>query len=276
MNVWKKFLALLIAVMLLLSVIPVAFAAEIGETESTAESESTPAETTPSAETSAPAETAAPTETPSWRVDYSDLEFQIALANGLNGYEYTIETWTALQKVVEKGSLVLKWRYAQKGVDAAAQAIEDAVAALVKVDYSRLEAALGEVRDLIEKNPDLHDVWGRLDAAVAEAKPLLVSGNQTAVNEAAAEINALLEEWAECADVQQPADVVIQEVEVEVLPTDDYCNIPMHRTWPVLFVISAVLNVALVVVLTYVLVKKRNTTDDTPLVSYDIDDDMDF
>ena len=55
-----------------------------------------------------------------------------------------------------------------------------------------------------------------------------------------------------------------------------YCNIPMHRTWPVLFIVSAVLNVVLIVVLIYVIMRKRNTYDDTPLVSYDIDDDMDY
>jgi hypothetical protein len=70
--------------------------------------------------------------------------------------------------------------------------------------------------------------------------------------------------------------VVIQEVEVEVLPTGDYCNIPMHRTWPIVAIVSVVLNVALIVVLIYVLAKKRNTYDDTPLISYDIDDDMDY
>lgn len=277
MRVWKKFLALLIAVMLLISMMPAAFATETDATESTTAADVS-AETTAPTETTAPAETAAPTEASSWRTDYSELELRIAMANGLNGYEYTSETWTALQEAVKQGNLMIKWRCAQKKVDAAEQAIADAMTALVKMDYSSLDAALNEVYRLIEENPDLHDVWGRLDAAVAEAKPLLVSGDQTAVEEAAAQINALLGELAQhtVEEEQQSVEVVVQEVEVEVLPTDDYCNIPMHRTWPVLFVISAVLNVALVVVLIYVIMKKRNTVDNTPLVSYDIDDDMDF
>ena len=68
----------------------------------------------------------------------------------------------------------------------------------------------------------------------------------------------------------------VQEVEVEVLPTGDYCNIPMHRTWPVMFAVSAVINAILIFMLSYLIVRKKNTDDTTPLVSYDIDDDMDF
>ena len=66
----------------------------------------------------------------------------------------------------------------------------------------------------------------------------------------------------------------MQEVEVEVPPTSDFCNIPKHRTWPVLFAVSAALNVLLFSALSYVLLKKRNTTDNTPLVNYDIEDDV--
>ena len=63
---------------------------------------------------------------------------------------------------------------------------------------------------------------------------------------------------------------------MEILPTNDFCNIPSHHTWPVLFAISLALNVMLVIALVYVIVVKRNTVDNTPLVNYDIDDDMDF
>ena len=63
---------------------------------------------------------------------------------------------------------------------------------------------------------------------------------------------------------------------MEVPPTGDYCNIPQHRTWPVLFLISAVLNVALIAAVIFMQLKKQKTRDDTPLVNYDIDDDMEF
>jgi len=37
-----------------------------------------------------------------------------------------------------------------------------------------------------------------------------------------------------------------------------------------------VLNVGLLVALIYVIMKRRNTVDNTPLVNYDIDDDMEL
>ena len=70
-------------------------------------------------------------------------------------------------------------------------------------------------------------------------------------------------------------EIVTQEVRVEVPPTDDYCNIPAHRVWPVLFFCSFALNVALVAVIAiYISRKKKNQKDDTPLVDYDIEDDL--
>lgn len=230
-------------------------------------------------ETTAPEETTAPAESSvklSTRTDMSKLELQVAMANGLNEYDYTKQTWSVLKKALDRGTMILKGTHGQTVVNETAKEIEAAMADLVKMNYSQLETALGLVYAKIDENPEYHDVWARLDAETAQARPLLVSGDQEAVDEAVAELNALLEELSQMNVTSAEPEVVVQEVEVEVLPTDDYCNIPMHRTWPVLFVISAVLNVALVVILVYVIMKKRNTEDTTPLVSYDIDDDIDF
>lgn len=211
------------------------------------------------------------------RVDMSELQRQVAIANGLNSYDYTYQTWNPLKEALKSGNAILKGSHGQYVVTKTAEDIANAMAGLVRMNYSQLETTLGVVYNKIDENPQLHDVWQRLNAAVDKARPLLVSGDQEAVDASVEELNALLAELAECAvTVDGEPQVVVQEVEVEVLPTDDYCNIPMHRTWPVLFVISAVLNVALIVVLTYVIMKKRNTVDNTPLVSYDIDDDMDY
>lgn len=209
-------------------------------------------------------------------LDYSELELQIGIANGLNAYDYTMESWEPLQKALEVGNKRLAGIYDQGKLDKAAEDIEDAISRLVKMDYSALNAALDAVNSEINKNPLLHDAWYRLDRAAEEAKLLLISGNQQAVNEAAQEINELLAELSQYNKITVEPEVVIQEVEVEVLPTDDFCNIPAHHTWPVLLAVSMVLNVLLVVALIYVIMKKQNTVDNTPLVSYDIDDDMDF
>lgn len=257
LNIWKKLLAAIMALLLMACMVPAALA-----TETTA-----PEETMAAAESSVKLST---------RTDLSKLELQLALANGLNEYDYTKQTWSVLEKAVDRGTQILKGIHGQTVVTETAKEIEAAMADLVRMDYSQLETVLGLVYAKIDENPELHDVWSRLDAETTAARPLLVSGDQEAVDEAVEELNALMEELSQQKVVSGEPEVVVQEVEVEVLPTDDFCNIPMHRTWPVLFVISAVLNVALVVVLTYVIMKKRNTTDNTPLVSYDIDDDMDF
>jgi len=219
----------------------------------------------------------APAALASQTTDYSQLEKQLAIANGLQSFDYTIQTWTPMKKAIDTGERYLKGKYGQQAVNESVAAIEKAMSELVKMDYSRLENTLASVYVKIDEDPQMHDIWVRLNAAVERARPLLVSGKQDAVDKAVTELNALLEELSSYQNnVNREPEIVVKEVEVEVLPTGDYCNIPMHRTWPVLFIGSAVLNVALIVILTYVIVRKRNTYDDTPLVSYDIDDDIDL
>lgn len=248
MSFCRKILAALALACLLLNMVPAAFAADTSNVRLSA------------------------------RVDTSELKRQVAMANSLKAYDYTIETWTPLKKALDKGNDILKGTHGQYAVTNAAQAIETAMGNLVRMDYSALEAALGVVYNKIDENPELHDLCLRMNDAVEQARPLLVSGNQQAVDVMVRKLNELMEE-AEAYPMNGGSaepQIIYEEVEVEVLPTDDFCNIPMHRTWPVLFVISAVLNVALVVVLTYVIMKKRHTVDTTPLVSYDIDDDLDY
>lgn len=245
MNICKKIMAFLILVCLTVNMVPAARAVDLEIRLSAA-------------------------------TDYSELKRQVAIVNGLNAYDYTQQTWDALEEAAKKGNTILKGTHSQKVVSDAAAAIEKARDNLVKMDYSALDQALARVHSKVEEAGVAYEVWYQLTVAAEAARSQTVSGNQEAVNETAQQLNALLEQLEECEGPAREAEVVIQEVEVEVLPKDDYCNIPMHRTWPVLFVISAALNVALIVVLTYVIMKKRQTVDNTPLVSYDIDDDMDF
>ena len=181
-----------------------------------------------------------------------------------------------LRQAVEVGNQRLGGVYDQGKLDKAAQDIANAIEALVKMDYSALIRALDAVYAKIDEDPEKHDLWYRLDKAVDKARPLLISGDQIAVNEAAVQLEAMLKELENYAEPTEEPQIVIQEVEVEVPPTDDFCNIPKHRVWPVLFLISMVLNVAFLAVIVLILTMKRNTTDTTPLVSYDIDEDMDY
>ncbi len=241
MNRCKKLLAAVIAVILLLGAMPEAEATATGV-----------------------------------QVDYSELQLLVGTVNGLNSYDFTRESWEPLQKAVDTGKRYLKGRFGQQAVNEAVTDIEEAMVSLVRMDYSKLESVLAIVHTEIDKNPELHDLWGRLNTAVAEARPLMVSGDQKAVNEAVVQLEQLLAELEAFEEPVKEPEVVIQEVEVEVPPTDDYCNIPSHRLWPILFAASMAANVGLIAGVVYITLKRRNTVDNTPLVSYDIEDDFDF
>lgn len=206
--------------------------------------------------------------------DFSELEYQIGVANGLESYEYTMDTWEVLESAVEAGNQKLARDAKQSEIEGAAEDIELAIENLVKMDYNELLTALDVIYEKIDENPETHDVWYRLDKAVDKARPLLVSGDQEAVDEMVQTLNALIEELTVCETAVADPDVIVQEVQVQVPPTEDFCNIPVHRIWLTLFLVSAALNVLLFAVLGYVLFKKRNAVDHTPLVHYDLDDDL--
>ena len=208
--------------------------------------------------------------------DYSELQEQIGMANSMDSYDYTKESWEVLQKAVEDGNAHLSGEYSQSELNAAAEEIAYAIENLVKMDYSALIDALDLVYAKIDESPEEHDVWYRLDKAVDKARPLLVSGDQEAVDAMAATLGELMKELAACDDTPVEPEVVIREIKVEVPPSSDFCNIPTHRIWPVLFAASGALNILLLAILGFVLFRRHKTTDNTPLVNYDIEEDIDF
>lgn len=206
-------------------------------------------------------------------VDYSALSLNIALTNGLVAADYTAESWQALESALADATAALNSKKQDK-VDACAQALEEAIAGLTRMDCASLEAVLKDVDAFCAGNVQ-SELWEQLVEAVNNGRALLGSGDQEAVNAAAEEINFLLLELKAKIQETSAPEIITQEVQVEVPPTDDYCNIPMHRTWPVLFFCSLALNVALAaLIVVYLSMKKKNQRDDTPLVDYDISDDM--
>ena len=207
-------------------------------------------------------------------INYAELEKQIAIANGLDSADYTAESWGAVAAALETAKTAQSSKK-QDEVDGAAQALQAAVIALTKMDYSELVAALNE-SDSFTESEELTDLWIKLEDAVNRGKELLSSGDQEASNASAAEISALLAQLRAKIDELKTPELVEVEVEVpvEVLPQDDFCNIPVHRVWPLLFFISLALNIVIIIIVVIVSVKRRNQRDDTPLIDYDIDDDI--
>ena len=95
------------------------------------------------------------------------------------------------------------------------------------------------------------------------------------MDQTAEELTTILDRLAALLEVDTEPKVVIQEVPVEVLPEGDYCNVPVHHVWPVLFWVSLALNVLLIGGGVFFAVRKtRNRIDYAPMVEYDIDDDV--
>lgn len=208
-------------------------------------------------------------------IDYSELERQIAIANGLNSATYTDASWDALEAALRVAKRALT-STSQNEVDKAAADLAEAIATLVKMSYADLLGALAEVSAFMKDN-ELADLWQQLLDAVERGKQLLTSGDQEAVNACAAEIRELLQKLKDKLKDLGNGEVIIEKVPVEVVvpPTEDFCNIPMHKVWPILFWISLAFNAAFIGVGAYVFAKKRTKQKDAmPLVDYDINDDV--
>lgn len=205
-------------------------------------------------------------------IDYSELKRQIGIAEGLKAGDYTTDSWELLDLALAKARVLL-YSDSQSEVDAGAKELEDAIAALVRFDTSRLQAAIEEARSLQKEYP-IGSLWESLIRELENGGNLLNSGDQEAVDQCADRIHSLLEEIRkEIANMSQEK-TVIEQVRVEVEPEGPFCNIPIHQLWPILFFISAGLNVILIVLIVVIVRKrKKNEKDDMPLVDYDIDDD---
>ncbi len=213
--------------------------------------------------------TTSPTKPHTGSVDYTELLRQIEIGEGLKKEDYTSASWEVFQKALENAKSLTKSRD-QAAVDNAAEVLAQAISALVKMDYSKLQAAIDSAKKLTE-DEELYRLWNALLEALDKGAGLLTSGDQSAVDAAAAEINELIAAIQARLEELRSKEV-IKEVPVE--PDGPFCNIFSHRVWPILFTISAILNalfIALVVV--YFVRRRKNQKDDTPLVDYQIGDD---
>lgn len=206
-------------------------------------------------------------------IDYTGLEKQITVAEGLKSGEYTTESWDAMQNALAAASDALESKD-QNTVNAAADELKSCIASLTRVDYSKLQQALNDAQVFMESEERV-TLWQQQMDAIDRGKALLTSGDQRAIDEAAAALQTILAQNQAAAESNQNPSIVEVEVPVEVLPEDDYCNIPVHGIWPVLFFVSAALNLALIaLIVVYMVKKKKYNNDDTPLVDYDIGDDF--
>ena len=185
-------------------------------------------------------------------MDTSKLQEQIDIASALQKDGYTDDSWNNLVDALTKGQAALSSK-SQEDIDTAAKNLQNAIAALVKMDYSQLQAAIEKAKAMGKDN-EVNSLWLALLDALSNGDRLLSSGDQAQVDAAAKQINELIE---------------------KLLNSDSKsCGIAIHKVWPILFFISLAANVVLVVILvSKKSTKKKNQVDNTPLVDYDINDD---
>lgn len=202
-------------------------------------------------------------------VDYTELNRQIEAAKALAKGEYTAQSWRDMQQALESAEKLTTSR-SQANVDAGAKALADAIAKLEKIDLAKLKAAISATEELLKDN-DFAGKWDPMITALEAARENLESGDQAAVDAAEKALTEALNGVKAALDEMKGEEKI---VEVEKEPSYAFCNIRFHKVLLVLFIISAVINVAFIVLLVlWLLRRKKNTKDSTPLVNYRIGDD---
>ena len=208
-------------------------------------------------------------------IDYTELKRQISIATSLDEYEYTAESWDTMAAVLAYAQTLLESK-SQEDVDAGAKALEDAIAALVKIDFTELRKAISKARSLDDSYAH-GTLWYELYDLLNEADTVMKSRDQAAVDAHAKKINDLIDKiMKDCENVGNQTVEIIKEVRVEVPvePSDPYCNIPIHKLWPVLFFIAlGIIALLIAIIFWYFAKRKKTQKDDTPIVDYDISDD---
>ena len=203
-------------------------------------------------------------------VDLTELKKQLEIANGLEQNKYTKASWDAYTVALNNAKSALN-SGSQSKVDDAALSLKNAIVSLVEIDYSKLQKAIDEANSYMDSDATAALIK-QIMTAVNNGSTLLDSADQAAIDNAADEINKLLEQALEgkssASSVNTGGNTVIAE------PAYDYCNITMHKVWPILFFISLAANIVLVVLIVLSVRRKRiRTGEDMPLVDYDIEDD---
>lgn len=227
-------------------------------------------------ETPAPPPTTPTTPTapaPTVPMELEELNKQITVAEGLEQAKYTADSWTAMQTALQT-ALKARESRDQAVIDKAAAGLKDAIAALVKMDYLMLTAAIDAARILVTAD-DVGALWAELSDALNDGLALLNSGDQAKVDAAAQRLTDAVSAVQRYL-AQQEDDVPEETLPQPTAPVEqvDRCDYPSHKTWPVLFWISLSLNIACgVLIISYVIAKAKNRKDTTPLVEYNIEDD---
>lgn len=210
---------------------------------------------------------------PSGKVDTTQLRAQISVAENLTYYDYTKDTWAEVASALTNARGKLDSQ-SQSEVDQATARLKQALSKLRSMDYSALIAALASVSDM-PQHEEFAPVWQRFVQALENARIQRTSGDQEAVDAATAELIASKQALDEALGILSKPGTVDKPVKVPTEPDYTYCNNPAHTVFLIVMIASIALNLILIAIIVMYLVKKRmNNKDNTPLVEYNIDDDV--
>ena len=187
-------------------------------------------------------------------IDYTELDRQLDIANGLNEADYTSESWSAFEKVLQTAKDARN-NGDQATVDKSAADLEKAISELVKMDYSKLIAALESAKNIgDEKIAGLID---RLIAAIEAGNAALKSNDQAAVDAAASELEAVISELEAALGIQSTTSGDSDNVSDDTSNAEPSCNVTWHNVLLILLIISVALNLALGAILIVPVIKKK-------------------
>ncbi|MBQ7875636.1 MAG: S8 family serine peptidase [Oscillospiraceae bacterium] len=136
------------------------------------------------------------------RTDYSVLLEMIAKAEALAGEDYTADSWAALTEALAAAKAVAEDEYAfQTEIDAAAAALQQAIASLVVRNTDALEEVLAEAEALVEEEYT-PETWAAVEEAVAAAEAVLadLNADQEEIDAAVKALEEAIAALAERAD----------------------------------------------------------------------------
>ena len=225
--------------------------------------------------TTKPGSTTTDPKKPVANLDLTELNKQIAIAEALSASDYTVDSWARLTSAL-KAAKNARNAKTQNEVNKATEALKGAIAALVRIDASALEQLIASVKAFLEQN-DLTSVLEELYNALNEAEAALESGDQEAINAAYTRLSAAFQALKDKLAQLGENKVVIQDGDNSKECTEK-CHIWKHAFWHplmiTLLIISVVLNVGMAaLIVSYLIKRKKNTVDNTPVVDYDINDD---
>jgi hypothetical protein len=207
------------------------------------------------------------------KLNFDELNKQIAAAGNLKAKDYATKGWAEMQKALQNARN-MKNSKLQPEIDVAATNLKNAIDALVKMDYKKLSDAIKAIDKYIDGN-DFLNLWEDSQGLLKDAKDALTSRDQKVVDTYAQKLVDRLAELKKAINDIAGNESATVEKPVPVEPTGDYCNIKSHPVWIILFWISFVINLALgALIFMYCYTKRKKATDDTPLVDYDIIDDI--